>query len=345
MTVRVGLLGAAWIAADALIKPAAFLRQQNINVEINAVACRDENRAKEYAKANKIPRIFTSYQELVEDKDIDAIYVPLPNSLHHKWSIEALRNGKHVLCEKPFASNAQEAAEMVEEAQKSGKFIVEAFHYRFHPAVIRLEEIVRSGTIGRLESLDVNFSIPIFKSTDIRFNWDLAGGSLMDTGSYAVNMTRCLANAGGFVNAPVVENATATLFSEQIDKQMLANVTFKDGENELKAKVQCSLKGYLPKIYAYAKGTEGEIYMLNFVVPHFYHKISITDKAGNKKVEKLSGALDSFSTYAYQLRAFVNLITTNDPSQVPYPLNDCIPNMQLIDDIYKAAGLSIRGAK
>src|ERR1700690_3407252 len=126
---RFGILGAARIAPDALIKAA-----QNVPaVEVVAIAARDPKRAREFATANGIPRVVATYDDLVNDPGLDVIYNPLPNSLHCEWSIAALRAGKHVLCEKPLASNAAEAERMTKAAAESGKILGEAFHYRYHP--------------------------------------------------------------------------------------------------------------------------------------------------------------------------------------------------------------------
>ena len=126
-----------------------------------------------------------SYAALVEDPEIDAVYNPLPNGLHGYWTIAALRAGKHVLCEKPFTANADEARAVAEVANGNpGVVVMEAFHYQYHPLTKRLTEIVRSGELGNITNVDVAFSAPLWKKGDIRYQLALAGGATMDMGCY-----------------------------------------------------------------------------------------------------------------------------------------------------------------
>src|SRR6266481_9986963 len=180
---RFGILGAARIAPEALIKPA----QKSADAEVVAIAARDPARAREFADAHKIPRVHATYEDLVADPELDVIYNPLPNSLHCEWTIAALRAGKHVLCEKPLASNAIEAAKMAKVATETGMILGEAFHYRYHPLAVRVREIIDSGRLGRLSRVEGNFSVPI-PETNIRFDWNLAGGATMDLGCYPLHM-------------------------------------------------------------------------------------------------------------------------------------------------------------
>ena len=140
---RFGILGAAKIAPRGLIQPA----QEGTEATVDVVAARDPERAAAFARENGIPRVAATYADVVADPDIDAIYNPLPMNLHAEWTIAALRAGKDVLCEKPFASNAVEAERMVEVAKETGRLLVEAFHYRYHPLFLRVLDIVRK--IGR----------------------------------------------------------------------------------------------------------------------------------------------------------------------------------------------------
>src|SRR5437879_5789170 len=135
--VRIGILGAARTSANALIGPAG----RSGDAVVSAVAARDPLRAKEYAAKHKIPKVADGYAELLADPEIDAIYNPLPNGLHGRWTIAALEAGKHVLCEKPFTANADEARQVAEVAQLTGLVVMEAFHYRYHPVARRMVEI------------------------------------------------------------------------------------------------------------------------------------------------------------------------------------------------------------
>src|SRR5262249_26330583 len=133
---RFGTLGAAQITPNALIKPA----QAVPDAIVVAVAARDTKRAREFAAKHKIPRVHATYEEVISDPEVDVIYNPLPNSHHCEWTIKALRAGKHVLCEKPIASNAAEAEQMATVARETGRFLGEAFHYRYHPLAARVKE-------------------------------------------------------------------------------------------------------------------------------------------------------------------------------------------------------------
>jgi len=144
-------------------------------------SARDEAKAKAFATKHAIPKVYSTYEALLEDPEIQAVYIPTPNALHHKWTIAALKAGKHVLCEKPLANNEKEAQEMVDTAKETGKVLMEAFHYRYHPAAQRVRDIVASGELGEIKSCKVVFYIVgmAFKADDIRFNLALGGGALV----------------------------------------------------------------------------------------------------------------------------------------------------------------------
>ncbi|MFZ1179625.1 MAG: Gfo/Idh/MocA family oxidoreductase, partial [Mycobacterium sp.] len=142
--VRIGILGAARIAPFALINPS----RENADVVVAAVVARDASRARSFAAKHRIASVHESYEALIADPDLDAVYNPLPNGLHGRWSRAALAAGKHVLCEKPFTANASEAREIAELAANSDRVVMEAFHYRYHPLTLRVEEIIASGELG-----------------------------------------------------------------------------------------------------------------------------------------------------------------------------------------------------
>src|SRR5205823_10308096 len=133
-----------------------------------------------------------SYEALLNDPDIDAVYIPLPNGLHAKWTIAALEAGKHVLCEKPFAANAAEAQRAADAASGTGLEVMEAFHWRYHPLAARARDIIASGELGAIRRIDAAMCFPLFKRGDIRWRWDLAGGALMDAGCYPIHIVRSL---------------------------------------------------------------------------------------------------------------------------------------------------------
>jgi predicted dehydrogenase len=189
--IRIGILGAAAIVPMALTNPAGSVR----DAQVLAIAARDPKRAYRLAKKYHIPRVHQTYGALIADPDIDAIYNPLPNSLHAEWTIRALKAGKHVLCEKPLSSNAAEAEEMAQVARETGLILSEAFAYRYYPLAERVKQIIKSGELGSIQHIEAKFSFLLPVPNNIRFNYDLAGGALMDCGCYPVSLIRYLADA------------------------------------------------------------------------------------------------------------------------------------------------------
>ena len=175
---RWGILSTANIGRAAVI-PAI---QSSKNGEVKAVASRDKQKGAEFAARLGIPRWFGSYEALLDDPDIDAVYNPLPNSLHHEWSIKAARAGKHVLCEKPLALNASQCLEMDAAAKESGVLLMEAFMYRFHPRTEAVIDLVRSGALGELRMIQSSFTFKVTRPDNIRLRPELGGGALNGCG-------------------------------------------------------------------------------------------------------------------------------------------------------------------
>ena len=184
---RIGVLGAAKIARLFV----EAVRPSN-KVAIVAVASRDTERATAFARDMGIAHVHASYDALLADPDVDAVYVPLPNSHHAQWSIRAVNAGKHVLCEKPLAATAVEARAMFAAAAKNGVYLVEAYPYRAQPQTIKLRELLASGAIGRLQLIQASFGFPLTDALNIRMDPALAGGALMDAGSYPVSLVRTI---------------------------------------------------------------------------------------------------------------------------------------------------------
>ncbi len=147
-----------------------------------AVASRDRGRAEEFAREHGIERALGSYEALLEDPEVDAVYIPLPNSMHVPWSVRALEAGKHVLCEKPLTRRPAEVEEAFAAAERAGRVLEEAFMWRHHPQTLRLRELLDEGVIGRLRMVKASFSFPLADVSDIRMQAGLDGGSLMDVG-------------------------------------------------------------------------------------------------------------------------------------------------------------------
>ena len=321
---QIGVLGAARIAPPALIKPA----RENSDVVVAAVAARDVSRAQTFAAKHGIARVHDSYEALLADPDIDAVYNPLPNGLHGKWTRAALAAGKHVLCEKPFTANAAEAREIAELAAQSDRVVMEAFHYRYHPLTLRIEEIIASGELGKLQRVEAALCFPLPRSSDIRYNYSLAGGATMDAGCYAIHMVRTF---GG--STPEVVSAQPKLRDPEIDRAMTAEVRFAEGHT---GRIRCSMwSARLLDISAHVVGEKGELRALNPVLPQMFHRLSVRSAAG-KRVERFPRR----ASYAYQLDAFAGAVLRGEP--VKTTPEDAIVNMTVIDAIYRAAGMPLR---
>jgi D-xylose 1-dehydrogenase (NADP+, D-xylono-1,5-lactone-forming) len=162
-------------------------------VNLLAVASRDQGRADAYAREWEIPRAYGSYDELLADDEVEAVYISLPNTLHCEWSIRAVEAGKHVLCEKPMSRRAREVEEAFDAAERVGRILSEAFMYRHNPQAKRLRQLLDEGVIGELRVVRACFSYSLFDTENIRLRTDVDGGSLMDVGCYCVNGSRYLA--------------------------------------------------------------------------------------------------------------------------------------------------------
>jgi predicted dehydrogenase len=162
-------------------------------VDLVAVASRDQSRAQAYAETWAIPRAYGSYEALLADPEIEAVYISLPNTLHCEWSIRALEAGKHVLCEKPLSRHVTEVVAAFDTAERTGRLLSEAFMYRHNPQTLRLKQLVDQGAIGELRLVRSAFSYSLYDEYNIRLQPDLEGGALMDVGCYCVNGARLLA--------------------------------------------------------------------------------------------------------------------------------------------------------
>ena len=159
-------------------------------VDLVGVASRDRARAEAYAREWEIPRAYGSYEELLEDPEIEAVYISLPNTMHSEWSIRSIEAGKHVLCEKPFSRHPEEVAAAFDVAERAGRFLSEAFMYRHNPQTKRLKQLVADGAIGELRLVRTTFSYGLYDEDNIRLRTDVEGGALMDVGCYCVSGAR-----------------------------------------------------------------------------------------------------------------------------------------------------------
>ena len=224
---RIGVLGAANIARAFT----AALRSST-KVDVCAVASRDADKAVAFAQENGIQQSFGSYEALLADVSIDAIYNPLPNNLHAEWTIKAANAGKHVLCEKPLAMNAAEARAMFAAGERNNVFVVEAYPYRAQPQTIKLAELLREKAIGKLQTVQASFGFPLTAPGNIRWDPELGGGALMDLGSYPVSLVRLIAGT-----RPLRAQAMASFTERGVDRTLQGTLEFANG---LLAQISCS---------------------------------------------------------------------------------------------------------
>ncbi|KAJ7491898.1 NAD(P)-binding protein [Mycena latifolia] len=343
---KFGILGAASIAPDALITPA----KSHPEAVVYAVAARNHDRAAAFAKKHGIAKVFggpNGYQELLDDPEIDVVYNPLPNGLHYEWTMKALAAGKHVLLEKPAANTADDTRKMFEFAESKGLVLLEAFHYRFHPAVLRVKAILDSGELGAVTRTSTTLTLPrgMFKASDIRFDYALGGGALMDAGCYTVNAMRFFAGA-----APTaVQSVTQPLAAPRVDRATTANFALASGAT---GTVHCDLAAtalgiipVIPDLRAAITCEKGEIRFFNFVAPTLYHSITVLPTTGKKRVEKVYTFPELgqpwWTTYRYQLEAFVNKVKGRTP-HAWVEKEDSVANMEAIEMVYAKSGLGVR---
>ncbi|HVC71168.1 MAG TPA: Gfo/Idh/MocA family oxidoreductase [Acidimicrobiales bacterium] len=321
---RIGVLGAARIAPAAIVRPARAVE----GVEVVAIAARDRRRARAFADRQGIARVVDSYEELVTDPGIDAIYNPLPNGLHGRWTMAAMAAGKHVLCEKPFTANAEEARAVAAAHAGSSVVLMEAFHYRYHPLFARVRELMDSGAVGTVRHLEAWLCFPLLSTKDIRWNLALAGGATMDAGCYPIHMVRHLGDG-----EPEVSSARARLRSPGVDRFMEADLRFAGG---VTGRIVCSmLSSQFLRIGLRVRGDDGEIRVLNPLAPDRFHRLTVRTKDG-KQVEHFTRR----HTYDFQLEAFLRAAAGG--GAVLTGPDDAMANMVVIDAVYRAAGLEPR---
>jgi predicted dehydrogenase len=322
--VRWGVLGTANIA---LKKVVPGMRKSGL-AQVVAIASRDIAKARVAASELGIPRAYGSYQELIEDPDIEAIYNPLPNHLHVPWSIRAAEQGKHVLCEKPIALTAREAGELLEARDRTGVQIGEAFMVRTHPQWLKVKEIVASGRIGELRLIAGHFSYYRRDPADIRSRVEWGGGSLMDVGCYPITISRWLFGAEPTEVVGLIERDPEM----QIDRLTSGLLRFEGGQ----ATFSCATQ-----LVAYQTmqifGTKGRIAVgIPFnAPPRDECRIFVDDGSdlAGKGIETITfPPVDQYSVQADRFSEAIRGV-----GAVPVSLEDAVGNMAVIDALFRSA--------
>jgi predicted dehydrogenase len=324
---RIGVLGAARITERALVDPARATGHR-----IVAVAARDRSRAESFAAAHGVERVATSYADLIADPEVEAVYNPLANGLHGPWNLAALAAGKHVLTEKPSASNAEEAAEVRKAAGKTGTVFMEGFHYLFHPLTLRLHELLASGELGELRRVETMVAIPAPDDADPRWSLPLAGGAVMDLGCYSLHFARMLAPWAGGAPRLVSARGGVPAAAPGVDEWLDAELEYPGGAT---ASARCHMAYDELEMSCRIIGTRGEASAPNFVLPHHDDRVVVRTPEG-ERTERLG----TRSSYTYQLEAFADRV--RDGASNPLDADDAVATMTLIDACYRAAGFEVR---
>ncbi len=323
--IRFGTLGAALITPRALVYPCV----DEPRATIRAIAARDRDRAEGFAEYHHIPDVLDAYQDVIEYEKVDAVYVPLHIPAHHEWTIKALNAGKHVLCEKSFASNAAQAEEMAAAGAATGNVLMDAFHYRYHPIFIRAREIYESGLLGDIQEIDAAFHIPVIDPDSIRMKYETGGGVTMDIGCYPISWVRHIT-----AEEPIEVEAEAEIGPPDVDVMLKSSMEFSGG---VIAKTSGDMRpGTSFRAYLNVTGSKGTMRVVNPLVPQIGNRIELTIGAG-ESVE----SFDRRPTYGYQLDAFLDAIEHRTPLLTG--AEDAVAQMRVIDRCYEAAGLPLRG--
>lgn len=322
---RFGTLGAAAITPRALIYPCL----DEPGAYVSTVAARDRSRAEAFADHHRIPHVADDYQAVLDHEKVDAVYIPLHITAHHEWTIKALRAGKHVLCEKSLAANANEAEEMAAVARETGKVLMDAFHYRYHPVFLRARALYDSGQLGRIERVDARFHVPVTDPRNIRMNYQTGGGVTMDIGCYPISWVRHLIGS-----EPLEIEAEALEGPPDVDVFLRSEMRFPDG-------ITATTSGDMRPEAAFqaelsVTGSSGSLTVRNPITPQSGHRIELTIDG-----RTLSETKDRRPTYGYQLDAF--LAAVNEGTPLATDGEDGARQMAVIDRCYRAAGMRLRG--
>jgi D-xylose 1-dehydrogenase (NADP+, D-xylono-1,5-lactone-forming) len=293
--VRWGVLGAAWIAEKVLLQA---IREAE-GCELSAIAARSPERARELAGRFGARRVHEDYAALLADPEVDAVYLPLPNSLHLPWTQRALAAGKHVLCEKPLAMNATEAAEMAESSRSAGRLLMEAAMYRFSPRMRRL--VAELGGEG-VRHVSAAFTFTIDKPGNYRLRPELGGGALLDVGFYTADVARWL------LGEP--ERVEAVVRGRDVD-------------------MSCSA------LLSFAGGAQAALYA-SFEAAEHQEVVVVRNDRVERVDFPFTGGPDPVEQYRVMVEEFSEAVRTGAP--VPLPLESSIANMRLLDRIRDAAG-------
>jgi xylose dehydrogenase (NAD/NADP) len=323
---RWGVMSTANIGQVAVI-PAI---QKSTFGTVEALASRDIEKARRAAQALGISRVLGSYEALLADPDVDAVYIPLPNTMHAEWTIRAAAAGKAVLCEKPLATSTEDVAKQIEACAKYGVSLMEAFMYRFHPQTRRMQELVASGEIGQVREVRAHLSVNIMRALDpsnIRYADTLGGGSLLDMGCYCVNICRMI-----FGSEP--KRVIGRLYVDPslgVDTSAAGILEFSEGVGM----ITCSFTADGQGAYTIV-GTKGTIEMPRGIILGLGTRVSeglavVMDADGNRREESFAAG----DHYRDMIDAFSESVLRKKP--VPLPPEDALKNMYVLEALARSS--------
>ena len=284
-----------------------------------SIASRNIKKAEEWKLLFGFKKAFGSYDELLSCGEIDAVYIPLPNSMHAEWCLKAIEKGIPILCEKPFALNSSQAAKVAKASEKSGVPVAEAFMYRFHPLYDKVLETISEGKIGKLSTIFSRFTFMLDDPESISANPELGGGALMDVGCYCVNLSRLISGA-----EPVRTSAFA--FGKNVDEIMTGMLEF---PGEIFAHFETSISNF-ERHYAEIAGTEGVITIESPWFPGDKEARFILRTGSGDEIFTTPGA----NCYVLELEDFMDTVTKRRPPR--WCMDDAVKNMAVIDALYNA---------
>ncbi len=318
-----GVLSTANIGRK-LVNPAI---RASHNGRLHAVASRDDARAAAFAADGGFAVHHGSYDALLADDTVQAVYIPLPNALHHRWTIAAAEAGKDILCEKPLALSAAECREMDAAARANGVLLMEAFMYRFHPRTERMIAMVRAGTLGAPRAIRSAFTFKLARTDDIRLDAALGGGALMDVGCYCVNVSRSLAGA-----EPVEVQAWATWGGNGVDTSLSGAMRFADG---LVARFDCALTMERCEEVQVA-GTDATLTAdASFVARPT--GVDLVLHRGRESESFSFAGVDQYQLMVEHFAAQVLARRAGHAAEVRYPASEAAANMAVIEALLRSA--------
>lgn len=329
-TLRFGILSTASINSYGFLPHA----RRAEGVELVSIASRDAARARSYAEKHGIPHWHGSYEELLESKDVNSVYIPLPASMHAEWSIRAMEAGKHVLCEKPATVSAAEMERVAEAAERTGMAWAEAFHNRHHPVVEKALEMARDGEIGEIIKTRAVFCIPLLDFSKVQYKPELGGGALLDVGCYAASFARWAAGCDSFDSVKAKATNSPT---NGVNLSCAATIQFSNG---VAGEIYCSFLHYLPE-FASIAGSRGRIALMQYIHPVLeiggknipVYALALITKKGIKNIR-----IESETSYYHQLEAFSRDVRSGGGSRATGP-REALANMRLLDAIAESAGI------